>query len=134
MLFMALTILPSFISGGSSDGKVVECCQLLACMTCDRAGAGAKLGRMHGVRMDPQFLEMAPLHELQAEGAWLFPKLRLVELYLAFFRVWLWRELQRGKNAAHIKFTAEELDEKVAAEEARYLDFCRRLAFAMSAA
>ena len=82
------------------------------------------------MRLDPCFLEMAPLAELKAEGAWLFPKLRLVEVYLAFFRVWLRRELQRGKYA-HLKLTDDELDEKVAAEEQSYLDFCRRLAFAM---
>ena len=80
--------------------------------------------------MDPRTLEMVPLRELKAEGAWLFPKLRLVEVYLAFFRVWLRRELQRGKYA-HLKLTSDEWDEKVAAEEEHYLDFCRRLAFAM---
>ena len=82
------------------------------------------------MRMDPRTLAMAPLHELKAEGAWLFPKLRLVEVYLAFFRVWLRRELQRGKYA-HLRLSAAELDEKVAAEEEHYLDYCRRLAFAM---
>ena len=80
--------------------------------------------------MDTLCLEMAPLVELKAEGAWLFPKLRLVEVYLAFFRVWLRRELQRGKYA-DLKLTNVEWDEKVAAEEEHYLDFCRRLAFAM---
>ena len=80
--------------------------------------------------MDPRFLEMSPLHQLKAEGAWLFPKLRLVEVYLAFFRVWLRRELQRGKYA-HLRLSAEEWDEKVVKEEEQYLGFCRRLAFAM---
>ena len=103
MLFMVLTILPSI------------------------SGAGGKHG---SVRLDTRFLEMAPLHELKAEGAWLFPKLRLVEVYLAFFRVWLRRELQRGKYA-HTNLTADEWDEKATAEEEHYLDFCRRLAFAM---
>ena len=82
------------------------------------------------MRFDPRFLVMAPLVELKAEGAWLFPKLRLVEVYLAFFRVWLLRELQRGKYA-HLKLSDDEWDEKVAAEEEQHLDFCRRLAFAM---
>ena len=72
--------------------------------------------------MDPRFLAMAPLVELKAEGAWLFPKLRLVEVHLAFFRVWLRRELQRGKNA-DLNLSANEWDEKVAAEEEQYLDF-----------
>ena len=44
--------------------------------------------------------------------------------------MWLRRELQRGKNA-DLKLSANELDEKVAAEEEQYLDFFRRLAFAM---
>jgi hypothetical protein len=111
MLFMVLTILPS-ISG--DDGKADQ-------VSGKRAGS---------VRMDPRFLVMSPLVELKAEGAWLFPKLRLVEVYLAFFRVWLRRELQRGKYA-DLKLSANEWDEKVAAEEEQYLDFCRRLAFAM---
>ena len=80
--------------------------------------------------MDTRFLAMAPLQELKAEGTWLFPKLRLVEVYLAFFRVWLRRELQRG-NYAGLKLNDEQWGEKVAAEEEHYLDFCRRLAFAM---
>jgi hypothetical protein len=85
--------------------------------------------RRHGnVRLEPCTLVMAPLHELKAEGAWLFPKLRLVEVYFAFFRVWLRRELQRGKYA---KLSSAELDEKVVTVEEEYLDFCRRLAFAM---
>ncbi len=80
--------------------------------------------------MDSICLEMAPLDELKVEGTWLFPKLRLVEVYLAFFRVWLRRELQRGKYA-HLKLTSDEWDEKVETDEELYLDFCRRLAFAM---
>ena len=82
------------------------------------------------VRMDSRSLVMAPLHELKAEGVWLFPKLRLVELYLSFFSVWLRRELQRGKYS-HLKLSADEWDEKAAVEEEQYLGFCRRLAFAM---
>ena len=105
MLFMVLTILPS-ISGGGGGG-----------------GSGS-------VRLDTRLLEMAPLVELRAEGAWLFPKLRLVEVYLAFFRVWLRRELQRGKYA-HLRLSADEWAERVAADEEQHLDFCRRLAFAM---
>ena len=87
-------------------------------------------GNRGSIRMDPRFLVMWPLNELKAEKAWLFPKLRLVEVYLAFFRVWLRRELQRGKYA-DLKLTTVEWDETVAAEEEHYLDFCRRLAFAM---
>ncbi len=75
-------------------------------------------------------MAISPLDELKAEGAWLFPKLRLVEVHLAFFRVWLRRELQRGKYA-DLKLSANEWDERVAAEYEQYLDFCRLLAFAM---
>ncbi len=42
----------------------------------------------------------------KAEGALLFPKLRLVEVY-AFFRVWLRRDLQRG-NYADLKLSDNE--------------------------
>jgi hypothetical protein len=59
---------------------------------------------------------MAPLVELKAEGA--------------FFRVWLRRELQRGKYAG-LKLNDEQWGERLTAEEEHYLDFCRRLAFAM---
>ena len=107
MLFMVLTILPSISDAGKSSG-----------------GGGGN------VRLDTRLFEMAPLVELRAEGAWLFPKLRLVEVYLAFFRVWLRRELQRGKYA-HLRLSGDEWDERVAADEEQHLDFCRRLAFAM---
>jgi hypothetical protein len=79
--------------------------------------AAVKVSSNRGtVRLDPRTLEMALLHELKAEGTWLFPKLRLVEVYLAFFRVWLRRELQHGKYA-HLRLSADEWDEKVESEE-----------------
>jgi hypothetical protein len=136
MLFMVLTILPT-ISGTaetSEDEKhevhrhsIITDCQQVVAMPGGDGGGGSKRGNM---RMDTRFLVMSPLDELKAEGAWLFPKLRLVEVYLAFFHVWLRRELQRGKYA-HLKLSATELEMNVAAEEEQYLDFCRRLAFAM---
>ena len=80
--------------------------------------------------MDPRFLTMSTLVNSNANGTWLFPKLRLVEVYLAFFRVWLRRELQRSKFA-HLNLSSAELDEKAAVEEEHYLNYCRRLAFSM---
>ena len=100
-------------------------------MMCAVQACEAKLGG--SVRLDARLLVVAPLHELRAKGAWLFPKLRLVEVYLAFVRVWLRRELQRGK-VADLELADDEQwgeNEQVAAEEQQWLDFCRRLAFAM---
>ena len=81
-----------------------------------------------GVRMDPHFLELDDIDELTTEGAWLFPKLRVVEVYMAFFRVWLRRELRRGK---YKDLDETELDAVLSQTEAKILKFCSRLAFAM---
>ena len=89
------------------------------------------MARSGSVRMDPRKLAMAPLHELKAEGVWLFPNMRVVEVYLACFRVWLRRELQRSSKFADLRLSEDELDARVAAEEEHYLDMCRRLAFDM---
>ncbi len=47
--------------------------------------------------MDPRFLVLWPLRQLEEEKTWLFPKLRVVEVHLLFFRVWLRREFKRSK-------------------------------------
>ena len=98
-------------------------------LMCGVQAAEAKLDG--SLRLHPRLLAVSPLVELKAEGAWLFPKLRLVEVYLAFVRVWLRRELQRRGKFADLKLADEQWGEKVAAEEEHCLDYCRRLAFAM---
>ena len=59
-------------------------------------------------------LRLGDVAQLRAGGVWLFPKLRVVEVYLAFFRAWLRRELRRGK---YKDLEEKEFDSRVASEE-----------------
>ena len=82
-----------------------------------------------GERLHPMYLVMRPGVELDVDGnAPPFATVRVVELYLAFFRAWLRRELQRGSHALSRE---AELEAVVDAKEEACLDLCRRLAFGM---